>query len=112
MRLSCTGYRLEVVKNSEETILYSRRRNILNKKFSYIADALKKLPDGTIVDGELVAVDAAGRSDFNQLQNFRSAGLHENGKPPGGQRPLGTYELFSLYYELLHNIGVPDVGQG
>jgi DNA ligase D-like protein (predicted ligase) len=69
------GYRLEVVKNDRETTLYSRRRNILNKKFQYIAEALKKLPDGTILDGELVAMDSDGRSDFNQLQNFRSAEL-------------------------------------
>jgi DNA ligase D-like protein (predicted ligase) len=69
------GYRLEAVKNDAETTLYSRRRNILNKKFQYIADALKKLPGGTILDGELVAMDFDGRSDFNQLQNFRSAEL-------------------------------------
>src|SRR5580700_4173652 len=67
------GYRLEAVKNGGQTTLYSRRRNILNNKFQYIADALKELPDGTILDGELVAMDSAGRSNFNQLQNFRSA---------------------------------------
>ncbi|HTF42856.1 MAG TPA: non-homologous end-joining DNA ligase [Terriglobales bacterium] len=67
------GYRLEAVKNNGETILYSRRRNILNEKFQYIADALQKLPDETVLDGELVAIDSAGRTDFNLLQNFRSA---------------------------------------
>ncbi len=70
---SCTGYRLEAVKQSGETTLYSRRGNILNEKFQYIADALKKLPDSTILDGEVVALDANNRSDFNLLQNFRSA---------------------------------------
>jgi ATP-dependent DNA ligase len=67
------GFRLEAVKNAGETILYSRRRNILNKKFQYIADALKSLPDATILDGEIVALDADKRSDFGLLQNFRSA---------------------------------------
>jgi DNA ligase D-like protein (predicted ligase) len=67
------GYRLEAVKQSGETTLYSRRGNILNEKFQYIADALKKLPDSTILDGEVVALDAKNRSDFNLLQNFRSA---------------------------------------
>jgi DNA ligase D-like protein (predicted ligase) len=67
------GYRLEAVKNGGETLLYSRRRNILNTKFGYIADALEKLPDGTVIDGEIVAVDSTGRTDFNLLQNFRSA---------------------------------------
>ena len=69
------GYRLEAVKHAGKTTLYSRRRNVLNKKFQYIADALKKLPDGTVLDGELVAMDTDGRSNFNQLQNFRSAEL-------------------------------------
>jgi DNA ligase D-like protein (predicted ligase) len=67
------GYRLEAVKNAGEVLLYSRRRNLLTEKFGYIAKALAKLPKETIVDGEIVAVDAEGRSDFNLLQNFRSA---------------------------------------
>ena len=67
------GFRLEAVKNAGETVLYSRRGNVLNKKFQYIADALKKLPDSTIIDGEIVALDADNRSDFRLLQNFRSA---------------------------------------
>jgi len=67
------GFRLEAVKKSGETILYSRRGNILNRKFHYIATALKKLPDNTVLDGELVALDSKGKSDFGLLQNFRSA---------------------------------------
>ncbi len=49
------GFRLEAVKNGGKTTLYSRRGNVLNKKFQYIADGLKKLPDATILDGEIVA---------------------------------------------------------
>ena len=67
------GYRLEAVKNAGRTILYSRRRNVLNEKYPFIAEALAGLPDATVLDGELVAMDATGRSDFNLLQNFRSA---------------------------------------
>ena len=67
------GFRLEAVKKKGETTLYSRRGNILNRKFPYIATALQDLPDNTILDGEVVALDSQGRSDFNLLQNFRSA---------------------------------------
>ena len=35
-------------------------------------DALADLPEGTVVDGELVAIDDSGRPDFNLLQNFRA----------------------------------------
>ncbi|MEJ0008688.1 MAG: non-homologous end-joining DNA ligase [Steroidobacteraceae bacterium] len=67
------GFRLEAIRSGKEVALYSRRQNILNVKFPYIAAALAKLPANTIVDGELVALGADNRSDFNLLQNFRSA---------------------------------------
>jgi len=67
------GFRLEAVKTGGAVTLYSRRGNVLNKKFQYIADSLSKLPDETILDGEIVAHDADEKSDFSLLQNFRSA---------------------------------------
>ena len=67
------GYRLEAVRSAGRTTLYSRRQNVLNQKFHYIATALKDLPDDTVIDGELVALGPDGRPDFNLLQNFRSA---------------------------------------
>jgi ATP-dependent DNA ligase len=67
------GFRLEAVKTKGKTTLYSRRRNILNRQFPYIASALEDLPDTTVLDGEVVALDAQGRTDFSLLQNFRSA---------------------------------------
>ena len=67
------GYRLEAVKNNGRVTLYSRRKNVLNAKFGSIAQGLADLPDGTILDGELVALDAKGVSNFNLLQNFKSA---------------------------------------
>jgi DNA ligase D-like protein (predicted ligase) len=67
------GFRVEAIKQHGKVTLYSRRGNILNTKFPYIATALKELPDETILDGELVALDGEGRSVFNLLQNFRSA---------------------------------------
>src|SRR5580692_8250624 len=67
------GYRLEVVRSAGRTTLYSRRQNVLNQKFPYIATALEDLPDDTVIDAELVALGPDGLPDFNLLQNFRSA---------------------------------------
>jgi DNA ligase D-like protein (predicted ligase) len=67
------GYRLEVVRNGRMTTLYSRRENVLNQRFPYIATALQNLPNETVMDGELVALGPDGRPDFHLLQNFRSA---------------------------------------
>lgn len=73
MNSSWMGIGFEVVRSAGETTLYSRRQNVLNQKFHYIATVLKNLPDDTVVDGELVALAPDGGPDFNLLQNFGSA---------------------------------------
>ena len=35
------GYRLEAVRNTKEVTLYSRRQNVLNDRFGYIATSLE-----------------------------------------------------------------------
>jgi bifunctional non-homologous end joining protein LigD len=65
------GYRAVAVKADLDLTLYSRHQKVLNRQFPYIAAALRELPPGTVVDGEIVALDEAGRPSFNLLQNFR-----------------------------------------
>jgi len=67
------GYRLQAVRSAKQVTLYSRKRNILNDRFGYIATALEYLPDGTVIDGEVVGLGPNGRADFYLLQKFRSA---------------------------------------
>src|SRR6202008_3874150 len=66
------GYRALAVRARTGLTLFSRRRKSFNRQFAHIVDALADLPEGTVVDGELVAIDDSGRPDFNLLQNFRA----------------------------------------
>jgi hypothetical protein len=74
--LKLDGYRLQAVKVGSKVILYSRRGIDLTKRYEYVAMALAGLPDDTVIDGELVALDEEGKPNFNLLQNFRSAESH------------------------------------
>jgi len=66
------GYRCLVGRDSRGVKLWSRRGNIFNKNFPAIVRACEKLPEDTLIDGEVVALDEQGRMSFNLLQHHRS----------------------------------------
>ena len=74
--LKLDGYRIEAVKTAGKVTLYSRRGTDLSRRFEYVTAALASLPDETVIDGELVALDDQGKPNFNLLQNFRSSESH------------------------------------
>jgi bifunctional non-homologous end joining protein LigD len=65
------GYRCLALRDESGVKLYSRKRNLLNSRFPTLVKALEQMGSGTILDGEIVALDDAGRPSFNLLQNFR-----------------------------------------
>jgi ATP-dependent DNA ligase len=66
------GYRALVVKSQDKVSLYSRRKKSFNSQYPYLIEALSDLPDGTVVDGEIVSLDDSGPPNFHLLQQFRS----------------------------------------
>ena len=58
------GYRAIAVKNGDRVNLYSRTGNSFNTEFNYIVDALSDMPPGTVLDGEIVAIDDEGRPNL------------------------------------------------
>jgi bifunctional non-homologous end joining protein LigD len=66
------GYRALALKTAEGLQLLSRNRRILNRRFPMAAEALEALEDGTMLDGEVVALDDRGRPSFQILQHHQS----------------------------------------
>ena len=72
-QLKLDGYRAVAFKTGGTLHLRSRNNNDFTVRYPAIARGLAKLPDETVIDGEVVALDEDGRPSFNALQNY-SAG--------------------------------------
>ena len=63
------GFRAVAVVAPGKAKLYSRNGLDISRKYPSIVDALAKIKESAVLDGELVALDARGRSRFQLLQN-------------------------------------------
>jgi bifunctional non-homologous end joining protein LigD len=65
-------YRAFAINSNGKLSLYSRRRKSFARQYQHVFDALRGLPKNTVIDGEIVALDDAGRPNFSFLQHSRS----------------------------------------
>ena len=64
------GFRTLAVKNGKEVELWSRNEKRFDERFPDVVKAVAKLPiKSCILDGEVCALNAEGRSSFQLLQN-------------------------------------------
>ena len=67
--LKLDGYRALALKSGGRVQLRSRNNNDFNARYPSLVKVLGSMPDETVIDGEIVALDGEGRSSFNALQN-------------------------------------------
>lgn len=86
------GYRAIAVLNGGKAQLWSRNHKPLTEDYPAIVDALKKVKcRNAVIDGEIVALDEAGRSRFQLLQ--------------GRELPGASPALVFYMFDLLHRDG-------
>ena len=68
--LKIDGYRAIAFKTGGKVCLRSRNDNDFSLRYPNVVKGLARLPDETVIDGEVVALDEDGRPSFNTLQNY------------------------------------------
>ena len=93
------GYRAVAEIQDGQVALYSRNRISFEKKFSPIAESLRKFGFDAVLDGEIVVADSQGRPDFQALQHYKDSGSGHL-----------LYSVFDLLYFQGHDLtGLPLV---
>jgi DNA ligase D-like protein (predicted ligase) len=72
VELKLDGYRALAIKTGGQVQLRSRNNNDFRERFPAVVKGLSAMPDESVVDGEIVALDDSGRPSFNTLQNYGS----------------------------------------
>jgi bifunctional non-homologous end joining protein LigD len=72
-QLKFDGYRAIAFKTGGKVLLRSRSDNDFSIRYADVVKGLAKLPDETVIDGEVIALDDDGRPSFNILQNYGSS---------------------------------------
>jgi DNA ligase D-like protein (predicted ligase) len=71
--LKLDGYRAIAFKRDGIVHLRSRNDNDFSGRYPGVVKGLAKMPDHTVIDGEVIAFDDDRRPSFNALQNYGSA---------------------------------------
>jgi len=92
LEVKLDGYRAVAVLNGDDIALWSRNHKPLTEDYPEVVEALRDVRcANAVLDGEIVALDAEGRSRFQLLQ----------GRGLSGRRPAIVYYVF----DLLHHDG-------
>ena len=70
------GYRAQAAISGSDVVVYTRNGHDWTRQFKVILPPLKTLTRGSaLIDGEIVAIDSHGRSNFSMLKSGIAAGM-------------------------------------
>ena len=90
------GIRAQIVKRAGQVWIWSRGEDLVSERFPEVLSAAAALPDGTVLDGELLVwhTDSATPAPFNLLQ-------HRIGRKTVGRKLLAEAPVVFVGYDLL-----------
>ncbi len=104
------GIRAQVIRRAGETFIWSRGEELVTEQFPEVAESAEALPDGTVLDGEILGWDAVASKplEFSQLQ--RRLGRKKLGKKLLREVPvvLLAFDLIEHDGEDIRNLSLTD----
>lgn len=95
------GIRAQLIRRQGETFIWSRGEELVTDRYPEVAAAAEQLPDGTVLDGELLAWKDGQVRPFAHLQR-------RIGRKKVGKKLLKAVPVVLLCYDLLE-VGGEDV---
>lgn len=92
------GIRAQLIRRQGETYLWSRGEELIGARFPEITQAAENLPDGTVLDGEILPWNHEGVMPFAQLQR-------RIGRKTVGKKLLNDVPCLFLGYDIMEASG-------
>jgi DNA ligase-1 len=92
------GIRAQLIRRAGQAAIWSRGEELVTDRFPEVAEAARALPDGTVLDGELLAWEGDAPRSFADLQ-------HRIGRKAPGQELLAATPVAFVAYDLLEREG-------
>ena len=92
------GIRAQLIRRRGETLIWSRGEEVVTDSFPEIAEAAAALPDGTVLDGEILAWAGESPQPFARLQR-------RLGRKTVSVRTRAAFPVILLAYDVLEQDG-------
>ena len=92
------GIRAQLIRRQGKTFLWSRGEELISEQFPELVDSGRHLPEGTVIDGEILPWKNGAVLPFSQLQR-------RLGRKKVSQKALSEFPVLLLGYDLLERDG-------